>query len=452
MRAISTCWLLLIVASCPAQFPIDHSVTGDTVLVEVSPARPFASFPFGSGLMVPSSATRMLLLSAEGDVESDAPLSSLHLSTFGTTTAPSGAVMCGKTSAQNAFAGLVNGNGDGFAWIDSLVLGNQTYFSGASAMDNGDLVLFGTSYVSGTDLRPIVRRLTATGTLLWSHHPFTAQITRATHGRELANGDILFTGLDGPPFAPEIKILCGRFSASGDLLGMNRFGNGGFQQGEVVLPAVDGGSIIWGHQDSPTNLVVAKVDDACQVEWYRYFAGFQFEDACVDNASTGYMATGRYTNGGALVARFNAEGDTVWTRSYGGSGARGQHIRPDGFGGYFITGWSNDESTGNEDAPYFLRIDADGSMTEINALNHHRSKPIVRPNPALDAWYLDRVGSDLAGADWRLFNTQGQLMREGVLKGTGPFRHARGTLPAGIHLFVITSPSGVVHRLPIMLE
>ncbi|MBK9176569.1 MAG: hypothetical protein IPM46_09575 [Flavobacteriales bacterium] len=164
------------------------------------------------------------------------------------------------------------------------------------------------------------------------------------------------------------------------------------------------------------------------------------------------MATGRYTNGGALVARFNAEGDTVWTRSYGGSGARGQRIRLDGFGGYFITGWANDESTGQEDAPYFLRVDADGSMTEVNALNYRRSLPIVRPNPALDEWHLDRVGSDLTGADWSLFNSQGQLVRGGVLKGTGPFRHARGTLPAGVHQFVIVSLSGVVHRLPLMLE
>ncbi|MBK9176568.1 MAG: hypothetical protein IPM46_09570 [Flavobacteriales bacterium] len=250
MRAFSTCSLILSVGHGLAQFPIDQPVTGDTILTDVSPARPFASYPLGSGLMVPYSATRMLLLSATGGIELDAPLSSLHLSTFGTAIAPSGAVMCGKTAAQNAYAGLVNGNGDGFAWIDSLDLENETYFSGTSAMDNGDLVLFGTSYVTGTDLRPIVRRLTAAGTLIWSHHPFTAQITRATHGRELANGDILFTGLDGPPFAPEIKILCGRYSASGVLLGMNRFGNGGFQQGEVVLPAVDGGSIIWGHQDT----------------------------------------------------------------------------------------------------------------------------------------------------------------------------------------------------------
>lgn len=452
MRAFFTSSLILIAGPGLAQFPIDQPVTGDTVLTNVSPARPFASYPFGSGLMVPYSATRMLLLSATGSIELDAPLSSLHLSTFGTAIAQSGAVMCGKTSAQNAYAGLVNGNGAGFAWIDSLDLANETYFSGASEMDNGDLVLFGTSYVTGTDLRSIVRRLTAAGTLIWSHAAFTAQITRAAHGRELANGEILFTGLDGPPFAPEIKILCGRYSTSGALLGMSRFGNGGFQQGDLVLRAVDGGSIIWGHQDSPTNLVVAKVDDACQVEWYRYFGGFQFEDACVDQSSSGYMATGRHTNGGALVARFNAEGDTVWTRSYGGSGARGQRIRPDGFGGYFITGWANDESTGMEDAPYFLRVDADGSMTEVSALNDRRSLPMVHPNPALDAWYLDRVGADLIGAVWRLFNTQGQLLQEGVLKGTGPFLHARGALPAGIHQFVIVSPSGIVHRLPLVLE
>ncbi len=443
-------WVLAMIAR--SQFPIDQPLTGDTNLLQVLPSRPFASYPTNDGLFVPYSGTRMLHLEVDGTVISDQSLSTLPLSTYGTCNDASGALMFGKTSGQNAFIGRLNESGTGFTWIDSIDYGNETYFSGVTVLDDGDLLVCGTSYVMGTDLRPIIRRLTADGDGIWTHVAPTGQITRATHARELQNGDFIVTGLDGPPVPSAIKLLCGRYSSTGSWVSFTDLGNGGFQQGLEVMEAVDGGSIIWGRQDSPMNLIIAKVNDQCVLQWAHYFSGYEFQDACADAMGDGYYATGRYPNGGALVARFDASGDTLWTRHYGTPGTRGRHIRPDGFGDYFITGWSEDVTVNNDPVPYFLRVDPNGLVMGHEAPGSTPAFTFhIAPNPSGSRTSLITDGRR-SSSTWEVLDALGRPRCSGVLAGEGPYLIGCDGMSSGTHIVRLHDADGSIGTVRWMVE
>lgn len=443
MRSVSVLLPFLVTVSARAQFPLDQAVTGDSAYTGIFPAMALAAFPVGDGLMIPYSGSHVVSLDVNGAFQFDQELTDIPLATFGVHQSSSAIIYAGKTSAQHAFVASFDPALDEFSWIDSLNTTYETYYSDVIDLANGDLLACGTAYMSGTDLRPLVRRITATGAPVWLFNPPTGQITRATHGRELSNGDLLITGLNGPPVATQIKVLCQLLAPNGSPIFSSDIGDGGFQQGLKVTEAVDGGSIIWGRQDNPINMVVAKVDDDCNASWVRYTGGFYLIDACVDPNADAYMVTGQRPGVGALVARVDASGDTLWTRTYGGNSAIGRYIRPDGFGGFIIAGQVTTPLTNSLPVPYLLRVDADGSMTGMAGSAGYPWAPFaVHPNPANDGWNIDlgTTPSDLV--KWELYDPSGRMVKRGDLTKALTLYIERDALPAGVYMLHIADRQG----------
>jgi hypothetical protein len=153
---------------------------------------------------------------------------------------------------------------------------------------------------------------------------------------------------------------------------------------------------------------------------------------------TGVM--GGLSGSKAFVARMDLNGDTAWTHQYGPTGSFGNRIRPDGFGGFLITGSVSNSATGNDSAPWLLRVDEDGSVMGLR----HDPGPddnyiVIVPNPAMDACRLDTRTALAIGTKWRLIDPLGHSVRLGTFSGSSYHMDLHGLL-AGTYFVQVMAP------------
>ncbi len=102
--------------------------------------------------------------------------------------------------------------------------------------------------------------------------------------------------------------------------------------------------------------------------WTRTIGGANFDNGTSgqETSDGGFIAVGRMDLAqpiGAEVCliKLDANGDTTWTRTYGGNGTQvGNFVRPTTDGGYIIAGYTN--AAGNNDA-YLIKTNANGDTT-----------------------------------------------------------------------------------------
>lgn len=405
----------VVALAAHAQFPLSQPATGDTVYPGTDLLTPVACWPWGPGALLPMQAdpgTRLVRLDDDGTWLGEELMPAAFAYVFGSTDDSPAPVIVGRTIAQRAYIARLNGTADGVQWTDSLMVNNETYFSNVTVLGNGDLLACGTSYVTPMDLRPIVRRYGPGGQLLWTYSLPGQPIERAVHGRELYDGALLITGLSGPPMPGNIQVLCQRISATGALQATSTMGTGGFQQGHKVLERPAGGSMIFGRKDSPIAGLVMRVDDQCTLLDERAHPGLALYDACFDPLTSAYLATG-HRDQRCLVARFNDQGDTLWTRTY--AEGIGRHIRPDGHGGFLVSGTSTDTVSGTFLRPYMLRVDGDGSMVGLMTVGASTgTAQLLDIDAAGGAWI-----HVAAPCRWTLLDATGRLVDEGRIAQAG---------------------------------
>ncbi|HTA61843.1 MAG TPA: T9SS type A sorting domain-containing protein [Bacteroidia bacterium] len=136
----------------------------------------------------------------------------------------------------------------------------------------------------------------------------------------------------------------------------------------------DGGYIMAGlHQVSATDFdyLVVKTNSAGDTLWTKTYGGIGDEECYAMQQTTdgGYIFAGIDSSSGlgnynVYLVKTNATGDTLWTRSYGGSGHDfGQAVQQTADGGYIIAGYTNSYSANGYDDVYLLKTDANGNLT-----------------------------------------------------------------------------------------
>jgi hypothetical protein len=142
--------------------------------------------------------------------------------------------------------------------------------------------------------------------------------------------------------------------ASGDTIWTQIYGGTRYDAGKSVAQTTDGGYVIAGWTESfgagARDLWLIKTDAAGDTVWTRTYGGTN-EDYGYSVAQTtdgGYIITGYTESFGAgradvWLIKTDASGDTVWTHTYGGTDTdRGESVQQTADGGYIIAGhtWS----------------------------------------------------------------------------------------------------------------
>ncbi len=161
--------------------------------------------------------------------------------------------------------------------------------------------------------------------------------------------------------------------ANGDSLWSRTFGGSNYDGCQSVQQTTDGGYILGGYTDSygagSWDFWLVKTDVSGIEEWSRTFGGSS-GDGCMSVQQTtdgGYILGGLTQSYGVgsndfWLVRADANGDTLWTRTFGGSGMDGcNSVQQTTDGGYILGGLTQSYGAGSSD---FWLVKTDASGTE----------------------------------------------------------------------------------------
>jgi hypothetical protein len=141
--------------------------------------------------------------------------------------------------------------------------------------------------------------------------------------------------------------------ADGDSLWTKTYGGTGNDDGWSVQQTTDGGYIIAGSTMSMetyiANVYLIKTNSSGDTLWTRTYGGTakDFGVSVQQTSDDGYIVAGKTKSYGAgsgdvYLIKTDADGDTIWTRTYGGSNDEaGKSVQQTSDGGYIIAGYKD---------------------------------------------------------------------------------------------------------------
>jgi hypothetical protein len=199
---------------------------------------------------------------------------------------------------------------------------------------------------------------------LWNDGGYSVQQT--------ADGGYVVAGYTESFGAGQGDVYLIRTDANGDALWTRTFGGIHPDVGYSVLQTADSGYIVGGctapSVQNYSDVYLVKVDANGGTLWERAYGG-EDEDVgyCVQQTTDGGYVVAGYTNsfGGSYwhdvyLVRTNAHGDTLWTRTFGGTSFdQGYSVQQTTDGGYITVGGTSSFGVGGT-AAYLIKTDADG--------------------------------------------------------------------------------------------
>ena len=247
----------------------------------------------------------------------------------------------------------------------------------------------------------------ATGDTLWTRTYGGTSLDWSSSVRQTSDGGYIIAGYTSSFGAGYFDVYLIKTDPSGDTLWTRTFGDTNHDVGYSVQQTSDGGYIIagstqpfdtlWtgthGGRDFDVVHSVQQTSDSCCIEagftdsfgagsadvyliktnasgdtvWTRTYGGTSddYGSSVQQTSDGGYIVvadTGFFGAGSrdVYLVRTNANGDTLWTRTYGGMGDDlGQSVQQTSDGGYIITGSTVSFSTGHSDV-YLIKTGANG--------------------------------------------------------------------------------------------
>lgn len=158
--------------------------------------------------------------------------------------------------------------------------------------------------------------------------------------------------------------------ADGDTLWTHTYGDTGTERSYQVQQTIDGGYVLVGYTESFGNVAdvyLIKTDKNGDTLWTNRFGGTTLDIGySIWQTSDGaYIITGFTYSFGAgesdvYLIKTNEDGDTLWTRTYGGAGRdHGQAVEETSDGGYIVAGWTTSFGSGSSDV-YLIKTTAYG--------------------------------------------------------------------------------------------
>ena len=300
--------------------------------------------------------------------------------------------------------------GQGVAWEESYGgIYNENGSSGMQASDGGYLIV-GSTYSFGAGSYDIyVLKTDVNGDTLWTS---TYGGPDTDHGYGIDNssdGDFIIVGSTRSFGSGQKDVYLVKIDSSGAVQWSKSFGGAGNDEGWSVMQTDDKGYIICGNTDSYgagySDLYLVKTDSLGDTLWTKTFGGSGGESGysvrqCGDGGYVAVGSTGSFGLGysSVYVVRVDSSGDSLWATDYGGDKADvGYSIEIAYDGGFLITGATASFGAGYTDA-YLIKTDSQGNVEWEKTYGGPKDDRAYSICLSMDGGYLLAGSTDSYGA------------------------------------------------------
>ena len=193
--------------------------------------------------------------------------------------------------------------------------------------------------------------------------------------RQTADGGYIIAGYTASFGAQYDLVYLVKTDSSGNLAWQDTAiggpGGTGWNMAYSVQQTKDGGYVVAGYTDAfgagYDDVWLIKTNSSGSVTWSKTLGGADYDDArsVQQTSDSGYIIAGETKSFGAgaydaYLIKTNSSGDTVWTRTYGGTGNdAATSVQQTQDGGYIVTGYTQSFGAGADDV-WLLKLNASG--------------------------------------------------------------------------------------------
>lgn len=211
----------------------------------------------------------------------------------------------------------------------------------------------------------------AIGDTMWTKIYGWAREEIAWDVEQTADSGYIVTGHTSSTPMETSSIWLMKTDSNGDTLWTRIYGGDSWEKSFSVQPTTDGGYIVVGRTRSfgagYYDIWLLKTDSDGDTLWTRTYGGSSREDGyCVRQTTDGgYIISGATRSYGAgdgdfWLLKTDENGDTLWTRTYGGSnGENSYSVQQTPDGGYILSGYTMSYGAGGADA-WLVKTDENG--------------------------------------------------------------------------------------------
>ena len=251
---------------------------------------------------------------------------------------------------------------------------------------------------------------------------------------ETSEGGYIVAGQTNSFGAGGFDVYLLRIDSSGDTLWTKTYGGINDDIGYSICKTSDEGYIITGYTSSFgagwEDVYLVKIDSVGDTVWTRTYGGTDYDRgySVCETSDSGYIIGGWTRSfgegsGDMYLIKTDAFGDTLWTRTFGSVNYdQGLSVQETSDGGYIITGYTASFGAGNYDV-YLVKTDEFGNVgikKERNSLPKIACAELfpARPNPfrekTIISYELKTYGSTLITL--KIYDTVGRLVKTLVNK------------------------------------
>ncbi|MBI4721675.1 MAG: T9SS type A sorting domain-containing protein [Candidatus Stahlbacteria bacterium] len=202
------------------------------------------------------------------------------------------------------------------------------------------------------------------------------------------------------------------------------FGGTGFDGGESVQETKDGGFIITGWTASfgagQGDVYLIRTDEHGDTLWTRTYGGVKDDEgySVQETKDGGFIITGFTCSFGAgkedvYLIRTNSEGDTLWTKTFGGIDSDGgRSVQETNDGGFIIAGYTMSFGAGYGDV-YLVRVNEIGVEETEDRSQKSEVRLEVYPNPFIKTTEIRAWGLGVSEKqEVKIYDITGKLVEE----------------------------------------
>jgi hypothetical protein len=257
---------------------------------------------------------------------------------------------------------------------------------------DGGYIATGYTYSSGNGAQVYLIKTNTTGDTLWTRTYEGAVSGEGWSVQQTKDGGYIVVGTTGSS-GNVAQVYLIKTNTTGDTLWTRTYGGTSNDYGSSVQQTTDGGYIVVGWTASFGNnsqVYLVKTNATGDTLWSRTYGGTAWDVgySVQQTSDGGYIvvgATSSFGNGPQVyLVKTNTTGDTLWTKTYGGGGTDGgSDVQQTMDGGYIAAGWTT--SFGNGAQVYLIKTDGNGNVgveTPVRQVDGSTVRPLkATPNP-----------------------------------------------------------------------